>query len=292
VRSGALEVPVEAIRRYLADGMAERAPAIAYYAVLSIFPALLLMFAALRFVGGDDAPQAIAAYASGHGASGALASTLRAAVTSAREAPAPAAGGAGALGAVTLLYGASRAFTATGRALDAMGSPARPIRSLMRRAQDIGCTLLLVLGGLIALVLLLVSNKVLVDALTRAGVSGGATTLWSAARWGAVAVVGLLLVAMIRWAAPSAPRPPFRLRSAGVLLTVAALLVEAAGFNFYLTTMARYDATYGTFAAAVILMVWVWMASATLLAGAEVDAVLADRPGRSQGRPVPTGSAS
>jgi membrane protein len=277
VARSALDLALSAVRRFVADGMSERAPAIAYYAILSIFPALLLMFGALRFVGGDDAPQDIAAYASDHGASGALADALRSAVTSAREAPAPAAGGAGALGAVTTLYGASRAFTATGRALDAMDSDVRTGRSLRRRAQDLACTLLVLLGGLIVLLLLLVSGDVLSDALELIGISDGATTLYSAWRWVAVAVLSLLLVATIRWAAPSAPRPPLRLRSAGVLLTVTALLLEAAGFNFYLTTIAHYDATYGTFTAAVILMVWVWMGSATLLAGAEVDEVLEGR---------------
>ncbi len=273
----AFEVARSTLRRFVADGMSERAPAIAYYAVLSIFPALLLVFAALRFVGGDAAPDAIAAYASEHGASGALASAVHDAVASAREAPAPAAGGAGALGAVTTLYGASRAFTATGRALDAMGGDARTGRSLRRRAQDIGCTLLLLLGGMTVLLLLLVSGGVLEDALELLGISPGATAASSAGRWIAIAVLSLLLIAVIRWAAPSAPRPPLRLRSAGVLITVAALPLEAAGFNFYLTTVAHYDATYGTFTAAVILMVWVWMASATLLAGAEVDAVIDDR---------------
>lgn len=273
----AFEVARSTLRRFVADGMSERAPAIAYYAVLSIFPALLLVFGALRFVGGDNAPDEIAAYTSEHGASGALASAVHDAVASAREAPAPAAGGAGALGAVTTLYGASRAFTATGRALDAMDGDVRTGRTLRRRAQDVGCTLLLLLGGLIVLLLLLVSGGVLSDVLELVGISQGATTLYSVGRWVAVAVLGLLLIAVIRWAAPSAPRPPLRLRSAGVLLTVAALLLEAAGFNFYLTTVAHYDATYGTFTAAVILMVWVWMASATLLAGAEVDAVMEDR---------------
>ena len=69
----------------------------------------------------------------------------------------------------------------------------------------------------------------------------------------------LLIVALVRWAAPTGERRPFRLVTPGRLVTVASL-VTTAGFNVYVTYLASYNATYGAFTAAIILMLWIWMA--------------------------------
>ena len=53
-------------------------------------------------------------------------------------------------------------------------------------------------------------------------------------------------------------------------------ILASALFFFYVSNFSSYSATYGAFAAAVILLVWLWLTNVVLLFGAELNAV--DRP--------------
>lgn len=64
----------------------------------------------------------------------------------------------------------------------------------------------------------------------------------------------------------------------------AAVLIAAAsvGFRFYVSEFGHYSATYGSLAAIVILMLWMYLAGIALLVGAEIDTILQPRkPGPS-----------
>src|SRR3954452_21987867 len=111
-RDGPIGVLAAAGRRFFADEMNERAPGLAYYGVLSLFPFMVLGFAVLRIVLGSGTADDVAKFAQEEGASGAVAEVLRSAADTARSASTATTGTAGLIGAVTLLYGASRAFTA------------------------------------------------------------------------------------------------------------------------------------------------------------------------------------
>jgi membrane protein len=203
-----------------------------------------------------------------------VAEALRSVATTARDAPAPTAGAIGAIGVVTLIYGASRAFTATGRAMDAIHRRGSHGRSLRRRAADIGWTVLILAIGLVVLVLLTISGRVLEEVLGLLGLSGASVTVWSIARWPIAAALGLLVVAVLVWASPTGRRGPFRPVTPGGVVTVVALMVGTIGYDLYVSYVASYNATYGAFAGAVILLLWIWLASTALLYGAELDAVI------------------
>jgi membrane protein len=279
-RNSKLGMLSRAVQRYVDDGMVERAPAIAYYGILSLFPSLLLAITLVRLVGGDSAPDDLARYAQEHGASGAVASALRSAGTSARETSVPTAGAAGLIGVLTLVYGASKAFTATGRAIDATGGGARTARSIRRRAEDLGWTILLLLLALVALVLLAISGDVLEDLLGLLGLSGPAVTIWSFARLPVAAALGLFIVALVYWAAPSQDKTRFRAVTPGAFAAMAVLLLATIGFNVYVTRFASYNSTYGASAGLIILLLWIWLGASAVLYGAEVDEVLEERAGR------------
>jgi membrane protein len=276
-RDTRLGLLARAVRRYLDDGMVERAPAIAYYGILSLFPSLLLASTLVRFVGGDSAPDDLARYAREHGTSGAVASALRSAATTAREASAPTAGAAGVIGVLTLVYGASKAFTATGRAIDAVGGRGRTPRSMRRRGEDVAWTMLLLLLALVALVLLTLSGGVLEELLELVGLPGAAVTVWSVARLPAAAALALFVVALVYWAAPSQRKSRFRAITPGASAAMAVLLVATIGYDVYVTRFAGYNSTYGASAGLIILLLWIWLAASAVLYGAELDEVLEQR---------------
>ena len=51
-------------------------------------------------------------------------------------------------------------------------------------------------------------------------------------------------------------------------------IVASALFFLYVSNFSSYSATYGAFAAAVILLVWLWLTNVVLLFGAELNAVI------------------
>lgn len=267
---------VRAAQSYVRDGMPDRAASLAYYGMLSLFPVLMLAIAVVRLVGGSDAPDDLTRYAEEHGASNALGTTLHSALDTAESASRPSAGALGVAGLLLLIYGASRAYTAAGRALDAAdGRPLQP-RPAGRRLQDLGWTVLLILLAIVFVVLVLVSGRVLRELLGLIGLSGFGVTLWGLLRWPAAALLLLVAFAIVRATAPTAPRR-FRLFSIGSVVTAGIWLAASAGYALYLATIATYNATYGAFAGAVILLLWIWLSSAALLYGAELDVAISSQ---------------
>jgi membrane protein len=257
--------------------MPDRAASLAYYGMLSLFPVLMLAISVIRFVGGSDAPDDLTRYAEEHGASSALGTTLHSALDTATSASRPSAGALGVAGLLLLIYGASRAFTAAGRALDATeGRPFQP-RPAGRRLQDVGWTVLLILLAIVFVVLVLVSGRVLRELLGLIGLSGFGVTLWGLLRWPAAALLLLFAFAIVRATAPTAAHRRFRLFSIGSVVTAGVWLAASAGYAVYLSTLATYNATYGTFAGAVILLLWIWLSASALLYGAELDVAIASR---------------
>jgi membrane protein len=273
---GPVGVLAAAAQRFATDGMSERAPGLAYYGVLSLFPIMLLGFAVLRLVLGSSTADDLASFARDEGASGAVADALRSAAATARSASSATTGSAGVIGLVTLLYGASRAFTALGRAIDVVDGRPSVKRSPARRAQDLGWTLVVTLTGLVVVTLALLGGRLLDALFELFGIHGGAAA-WAIVRWPAAAALALLTVAVVRWAAPTVRPVRFRLLTPGIVLTVGGLALETAGYNIYLATIASYNDTYGAFAGGVILLLWIWLGAIAVLLGAEVDAVLHDR---------------
>lgn len=68
---------------------------------------------------------------------------------------------------------------------------------------------------------------------------------------------------------------PFSKSVPGAVVFVLLLLVVTGLFSFYVGNVANYGATYGALASVVILLVWLYIAAALLILGAEVNAALA-----------------
>ena len=70
-----------------------------------------------------------------------------------------------------------------------------------------------------------------------------------------------------------------RIISPGGLVGVAIWIVASAGFFFYVSNFGKYGATYGAFAGAVILLLWLYISSIAFLFGAEFNSIV-DGAGR------------
>ena len=275
-----------AVRRFIADEMTDRAAALSYYALLSLIPSLLIVAAALRLLGDQAVVAEIEALARAAGASSSLATALGDVLGAALESAPIGAGALGLIGLGTLVYGASRGFSAAGRALDRIRRRRHVPRPLLRRVEDACWALVLIVLTLALVVGAFATGELVRHVFEAVGLEATGTALWDLLRWPAVGVLMLSVVSLVMWAAPSGPRPPVRRPSAGALVAAAIWLVASVGYAVYLASFARYNATYGAFAGLVILTFWVWMTAMAFLFGAELDAVLcedadaAEAPGR------------
>jgi membrane protein len=77
----------------------------------------------------------------------------------------------------------------------------------------------------------------------------------------------------------------------GSIFTAAVWLLLAIGFSFYVTRLTDYSATYGSIAAIVMLLTWMYLSAYTFLFGAELNAELEHQTKKDSttGRPEPLG---
>jgi membrane protein len=278
VRAIALVAIVEAtVRRFLADGMVDRGASLAYYGLLSLLPTLMIGASVVSLLGGDGTSVDFGGYLRGEGASATLAKTAESIVKTAVDSAPTQAGTVGIVGLLTLVYGASRAFAAAGRALDVIWRRKRKGLTIPRRITGIGWTVVLLVLGLIAGVLTFVGRGLAEDLLSLAGLEDVSAPLWSVLRWPVAALAMMLSMRLVMWAAPSPPRGPFKLVTPGAATAAGVWLLASAGYGFYVGELATYNATYGAFAALVILLLWIWLTSMAFLFGCELDAVLVER---------------
>ncbi|HEX4882714.1 MAG TPA: YihY/virulence factor BrkB family protein, partial [Casimicrobiaceae bacterium] len=159
---------------------------------------------------------------------------------------------------------------------------------LRARATALGLTLLfavLVLGAFSLVVL----GGVIQDWLGRRfGFGDPLLAFFVVFRWVVIVFALLVALAFIYFAAPNR-RQRFALFTPGTLVATVLLVVATLGFKLYVTGFANYDATYGSIGAVIVLMLWLYIVGLVMLAGAEINALLARR--RAAGRASPAADA-
>ncbi len=259
-------------REFSSDQCTDLAAALTYYAVLSLFPAVLAMVSLLGVVGqGKSTTDALLGIAQDLGG-GSVVDAVRGPVeqlTSNR-----AAGVALVLGSVTALWSASGYVGAFGRAMNRIYEieEGRPFWKL--RPLQIVITLVAVL--LIAVVALgLVVTGPLTTAIGKAiGVGGTALTVFTIAKWPVLAAVVVVIIAILYYATPNVKQPRFRWMSVGAFVALVTWVVASALFGFYVANFATYGKTYGSLAGVIVFLLWLWITNLALLFGAELDSEL------------------
>jgi membrane protein len=253
--------------------MTDHAAALTYYSLLSLFPALLFAVAALGFFGRQALITDAADYLLQAGAPKQTVDAVTSALESAQSQRSTAAT-ALVVAIATSLYGASGAFGAVGRALNLVWRVEEGRNFIRKKLQDVGWTLALLVLVLITFVLIFIGGDVAQDLLGKIGLGDYVGSVWLIARWPAALVVTMLIYAIVYYAAPNVEVPRFQWISPGAVVGVFAWIVASAGFFFYVSNFSSYSATYGAFAAVVILLVWLWLTNMVLLLGAELNAVI------------------
>jgi membrane protein len=95
-------------------------------------------------------------------------------------------------------------------------------------------------------------------------------------RWVIIASFLLLSFALIYHFGPDV-RQKFQFISPGSLIGIILIALASMGFRFYISSFGNYGATYGSLGAMIILMLWLYLASSVLLIGSEINALIDQR---------------
>jgi membrane protein len=253
--------------------MSQRAAALTYYALMSLFPALLIGVAVLGYFGQAALVSDAADYLKDAGAPPETVDAVTSALESAQRQRGTALG-AIIIGLATALWGASAAFGSVGAALNQVWRVEEGRGFVKHKLHNLGWTVLLIALALVTLVLLFLGGGVAADVLGLVGLGDSAVEVWSVLRWPGAVLVAMLVYAVVYYAAPNVEIRRWQYITPGAVFGVLTWIVASAGFFFYVSKFASYSATYGAFAAVVILLIWLYLTSAILLLGAELNAVV------------------
>ena len=253
------------------DQGTHHAGALTYYALMSLFPLLLLAISLLGLIGQYPATyNAIIHHLHAVVPANALSAVnggLRAALKDRGTALA-----ALLLGVLSAFYGATGYLEAARRAFNAIFGVRQGRTFLRRKATDIGSTVVLLVLVITAVVLMFASEHVV-----RRLFGSDPALAWRYARWPLALIMALSIFSFLYSVTPDTCRREFRLITPGAAVGVAIWLLASAGFSVFLSRFSNLNATYGSFAAAVILLVWLWLTNVALIFGAEVNAQIGRR---------------
>jgi membrane protein len=261
-----------AVKEFQNDDLTDWAAALTYYAVLALFPALIVLVALVGLFG--QYPQTVDALQNILRDAGVKGTTLKSARDTI-DGIVHNKGGAGALlgvGLVGALWSASAYVGAFMRASNAIYEKpeGRPFWKL--RPLQVVVTLVMTLLFALVLIALVVSGRLAEAIGKQIGLGHTAVTVWSIAKWPVLAFVVSLMVALLYYAAPNAKLPKFQWLSPGAIVALIVWIGASVGFFFYANHYGSYDKTYGTLGAAITLLIWLWISNIALLFGQELNA--------------------
>lgn len=267
----ALAVTKRTLVSFYDDQMTHHAAALTYYGLMSLFPTLLVALALLGLLG--QYPQtydAIIGYLREVAPPSVVApldTSLRGALQNKGTAASTF-----AISVALALYGTTGVLEAARRALNVVFEIDAGRSFLRRKTVDVSSTFVLLALGVVSVVLVFVGGQFADDLLGFIGLGSTAAKIWSIARWPAGVVVAMLAFSFVYFVTPDVKQRSWRWVTPGAVAGVLLWLIASLGFSTYISTVADVAAIYGTFAAPIVLVAWMWLTNVALLFGAELNA--------------------
>ncbi len=236
------------------------AAGVAFYAFLSLFPA---MIAAVMLYGLVASPETVQRQS--EDIADALPADAASVVNGQLESLTSTSSGSLGIGLVIALalaiYGASGGVGNLVTAINAMFGQ-RDRRSFIEQKAR---ALLLTLGAIIFLIIVILLVAVAPAVLD--------SVLLGGLRWVLVAAAIVLAIGVLFRVAPDRRADAGSLISKGVLVASGLWIVASVGFSVYVDNFGSYAKTYGALAGVVVLLLWLWVGVYALLLGATVEAL-------------------
>jgi membrane protein len=264
----ALKATVQEFQRDDALGIAAQ---LAYYLILALFPFILVLVSLLGTFGSEELASDVLGYfkqVMPEQAYEIIKDFTNNIISGKAEAP-----GLFTFGILFTIWAASGAFAALinalNRAYDVQET--RPFWKVRGIAilMTVGLSFLILIG-----VLLLVLGPQIGEAIANVfGLEKTFLLVWEVARWPVALFFMVFTVALLYYFAPDVDQP-FRWITPGGLIGVLLWVLASVGFNFYVLNFGSYNKTYGTLGAVIVLLLYLYISSLTILFGATLNATL------------------
>ncbi|MBB5911201.1 membrane protein [Nocardia transvalensis] len=269
LRRAEVRVVWRTVRTAWSDQLSDWAAALTYYSMLSVFPALLIAIVVLSLAGPEPADSlAGAAGRLGPGDGTALLADSIHHLQSVRSLSWP-------MTVVALLSAVWTVSTYLGafiRAANALYGveEKRSIKTTLPLRFALG--LAMVIAIVVTVLGFVVTPEVAAHVGRLLGVGSAGLVVWSYVKWPVLALLVSVTLALLYWAAPNVAGQRLRWVTPGSLFAVVVWIAGSAGLSVYASHFGSFNRVYGSLAAAVIFLVWLWLTNFAVLLGAAVDA--------------------
>jgi len=256
-------------RAFAADGCADSAASLAFYAILALLPASMVGFSILSVLGRDDETAKI------------LLEVVRAVV------PEEAVTGLSSFleeladlrmsglllvfGVLLSVWSVARYVGVLGRAMNRMYGVEEGRRTWTLKLSQLAIALVTIVCAVLAALLIAGSEPVAQTVGNAFGLGEVVLFIWRIARWPLLVLLVVFVVAVLYYFAPNVRPSRFRWMSLGAAVAVLVLAIASAAFSLYIANFSNYDRVYGQLAGVIVFALWMWIANMSLLVGVEFD---------------------
>jgi membrane protein len=247
------------------DELIDRAAALSYYFLFALFPALLFLTTLLGLLPIPDLVRHLLDYVNdvlpGDAAS-LVEKTLDEVVAGAR-------GGLLSVGVLAALWAGSSGMGSVITALNVVYEANDPRPWWRQRLVAIALTVMFSVLAIAALLLLVFGGHI--GGLgRRVGLGPLFTWAWTVLQGPAAVVFALFAVALVYYLAPAIEQR-WQWVTPGSVFAVATWLAMSLGLRLYVEHFGNYNATYGSIAGVILLLLWLYLSGLVLLVGAEIN---------------------
>jgi membrane protein len=266
-----LAIVVRAGKESMNDHITNLAAALAYYAFLAIPSALLVAVGVFSLVAGPNAIQTIIDKLDTVVPQEAL-TLIEDSLTRVTEAQSSSGITLIIVGSVLALWTLTGAMDTLMWALNAAYDKEETRGFFKRRLTALAMVILMLVAFVLAFGLL-VLGPVVSDALGSAiDLETVVNWLWWTAQW-PILLLGLLFAfATILYLGPNVDHPRWQFLTFGTAISVVVWLLASGGFAVYVSSFGSFEKTWGSLAAVIIMLTWLWLSGLALLFGAEINA--------------------
>lgn len=270
-------------RDFLAEGLPDLAALLTYYSVLSLAPALLVVYSLITLVLASDSFEIIGRVED-FVAQNVPGEQQELVLSVASAVAGSAAGGRVGLiiGVLVAMWTSSAYARAFSRCSNAIYNRAEG-RGLIRQAAEMLLTNIGMLTGSVLILVSLVINDTLVDRLLAPVaeplrlvwlldyLSETFLPIWVWAKWPVILVLLIGLISTLYHFAPNVKPTRFRPLSAGSATAILGIILVGGGVNIYFNHFASYN-SYGAVGSVMALLIAMWFINMSLLLGVKIDA--------------------
>jgi membrane protein len=257
------------LKQFSEDQLTTWAAALTYYAILSIFPALLALVSILGLIG----PSAIQPLIDNLStvAPGPAKEILTNTLESLQK-------GSGASGLAFVIGLAAAIWSASGYIsafMDAANNvwdapEGRPIWKKIPLRLALTIVMLVLLAA--SAMMVVFTGPVAQKAGDIIGLGSTFLTVWGIAKWPLLLLIVSFMISLLYYLAPNVKQPGFPWVTPGGVLAVLLWIAASALFAFYVANFASYNKTYGSLGGIIIFLIWLWITNIVILLGAEFNA--------------------